>query len=51
MTESKYTYGKEVEYTIEKLTQKNIFYTETFDCGNEEINHYLKHKALDDDSD
>ena len=49
MTESKYTYGKEVEYTIEKLTQKNIFYTENFDVGKEEINHYLKHKELDDD--
>lgn len=49
MNKSKYTYGEEVNYTIEKLTEKNKSYTDNFDCGNEEINNYLKDKAIEDD--
>lgn len=45
MNKSKYTYGEEVNYTIEK----NKSYTDNFDCGNEEINNYLKNKAIEDD--
>lgn len=50
MKYSKYVYGREVGYSVDKLTEQNHHYTKKFDCGNDEINSYLQNKALSDDS-
>lgn len=49
MKYSKYVYGREVGYSVDKLTEQNHHYTKKFDCGNDEINSYLQNKALSDD--
>lgn len=50
MKYSKYVYGREIVYSVDKLTEQNHHYTANFDCGNDEINSYLQNKALSDDS-
>jgi hypothetical protein len=49
MKYSKYTYGNEIDYSIERLTEQNYYYVENFKCGNSEINNYLVNKALSDE--
>lgn len=49
MKYSKYSYGNEIDYSIERLTDKNYIYTQNFECGNEEIDDYLCNKALHDE--
>lgn len=41
-------YGKDIEFDIHRLTTERLEYTKNFKCGNEEIDKYLKVKALED---
>jgi hypothetical protein len=41
-------YGKDIKFNTYKLSEKHIHLTESFACGNDEIDKYLQRKALVD---
>jgi hypothetical protein len=41
-------YGENINFNIYKLTKEYLDLVENFKCGNEEMDKYLKSKALDD---
>lgn len=42
------SYGESINFNIFKLTKEYLELVENFKCGNEEMDEYLKYKALDD---
>ena len=38
--------GKDIKYKEEVLSENNIRFTTNFDCGNSNINNFLKHEAI-----
>lgn len=41
-------YGEDINFNVFKLTKEYLELVEDFTCGNEEIDKYLKSKAIDD---
>lgn len=44
-----YSYGEEINYYITKLNSDNVDLVQSFTCGNELIDHYLKNEAYRDE--
>ena len=41
-------YGEDIELDIAKLNEEYLPFVQDFKCGNDEIDKFLKHKALED---
>lgn len=52
MKKAKYTWGNEIKYSFELLTNDNYKYTKNFKCGNAVINQYIhdRNKCFDNDN-
>lgn len=43
-----YKFGREIDYTVERLSPDNAELLGDFDCGNEAINEYIHEKSIHD---